>query len=93
MKSSDDGLILSRKGEELFQASLTGSTGMLYHVQCAPHESGMAYLASSPLSMHLWHLKILITYAAVVQMENPIAFPFLKSVKAITPKWSLLSWI
>ena len=53
VKSSDDGLVLSRESEELFRASLTGSTGMLYHVQYAPLESEMAYLASSPLSMRL----------------------------------------
>jgi len=58
VKSSDDSLILSREGKELFWASLTGSTGTLYHVQYAPLESGMAYLASSPLSMCLWHCRL-----------------------------------
>jgi len=55
VKSSDDGLILFREGEELFQAFFTESTRTLYHVQYAPLESRMAYLASSLLSMHLWH--------------------------------------
>jgi len=32
MKSSDNDLILSREGEELFQASLTRFTRMLYYV-------------------------------------------------------------
>jgi len=58
VKSSDNGLVLSREGEELFQAFFTGSTGIFYHVQYAPLESGMAYLASSPLSMHLWHCQL-----------------------------------
>jgi len=58
MKSSDDGLILSREDEELFQASLTRSTRMLYYVQCAFLKSGMAYLASSLLSMYLWHHRL-----------------------------------
>ena len=58
MKSSDNSLVLSRDGEELFYASLTGPTGTLYHVQCAPLGSGTAYLVSSPLSMCLWHRRL-----------------------------------
>jgi len=58
VKSSDNGLVLSKEGEELFRASLTGSTGTLYHVQCALLKSGIAYLANSPLSMRFWHHRL-----------------------------------
>ena len=58
VESSDNSLVLSRDGEELFHAFLTGPTGTLYHVQCAPLGSGTAYLASSPLSMCLWHRRL-----------------------------------
>ena len=53
VKSSDDSLVLSQDGKELFRASFTGPTRTLYHVQYAPLRSGTAYLTSSPLSMHL----------------------------------------
>ena len=58
VKSSDDSLVLSRGGEELFWAFLTGPTGTLYYIQCTSLESGIAYLASNPLSMRLWHHRL-----------------------------------
>jgi len=36
VKSLNNGLVLLKNGEELFRASLTGSTGTLYHIKCRP---------------------------------------------------------
>jgi len=55
VKSFDNGLILSKDNEELFKASLTGSTGTLYHIQCTAPVAGAAYLAGGLLSIRLWH--------------------------------------
>jgi len=55
VKSFDNGLILSKDNEELFRASLTGSTGTLYHIQCTAPVAGATYLAGGLLSMRLWH--------------------------------------
>jgi len=58
VQSFDKGLAIFKDGEELFRASLTGSTGTLYHIQCASPVTGTAYLAGSLLSMRLWHRRM-----------------------------------
>ena len=55
VKSLDNGLVLSKNSEELFRAFLTGSTDTLYHIQCIPLASNIAYLSKTPGSMHLWY--------------------------------------
>ena len=55
VQSFDKGLAIFKDDEELFKASLTGSTGTLYHIQCTFPVTGTAYLAGGLLSMHLWH--------------------------------------
>ena len=55
VQSFDKGLAIFKNGKELFRASLTDSTGTLYHIQCASPVTGTAYLAGGLLSMHLWH--------------------------------------
>jgi len=58
VQSFDKGLAIFKDSEELLRASLTGSTGTLYHIQCASLVTGTAYLAGGLLSMHLWHQHI-----------------------------------
>ena len=53
VKSLNNGLVLSKNSEGLFRASLTGSTGTLYYIQCRPLASNIAYLAGTPGSMCL----------------------------------------
>jgi len=55
VKSFDNGLILSKDNEELFRASLTGSTRTLYHIQCTAPVTGTVYLSGGLLNMCLWH--------------------------------------
>jgi len=55
VKSFDNRLILSKDNKELLRASLTGSTGTLYHIQCTTLVTGTAYLAGGLFSMYLWH--------------------------------------
>jgi len=58
VQSFDKGLAIFKDGEELFRAFLTGSTGTLYHIQYASPVTGIAYLAGSLLSMHLWYRRM-----------------------------------
>jgi len=58
VQSFDKELVIFKNGEELFRASLTGSTGTLYHIQYASLVTGTAYLAGSLLSMCLWYWHI-----------------------------------
>jgi len=44
-----------KNDEELFRASLTRSTGTLYHIQYISLASGTAYLTKTPGSMYLWY--------------------------------------
>jgi len=50
-----NGLIISKDNEDLFSATLGGSTGTLYQVQCTDLDQGSAYMSTRTLSMRLWH--------------------------------------
>jgi len=58
VRSWDKGLVLVKDGEELFRATLTGSSGTLYFVQCLDNNSDVAYHANGALSMRLWHRRM-----------------------------------
>jgi len=53
VQSFNKGLVIFKDGKELFRASLTGSTGTLYHIQYASPVTGTVYLAGGLFSMHL----------------------------------------
>jgi len=53
VQSFNKELAIFKNSKELFRASLTGSTGTLYHIQCTSPVTGTAYLPSSFLSMCL----------------------------------------
>ena len=52
-EGSEVGLVMLKDGVESFCASLSGSTGTLYHIPCISIQSESAYVASG--SLHLWH--------------------------------------
>ena len=52
------GLIISKDGNDLFSAILSGLTGTLYQVQCTDLNSRSAHISAGTFSMHLWHCKI-----------------------------------
>jgi len=53
-----NGLIISKNNKDLFSATLGGSTGTLYQIQCTDYDQGSAYMSTGPLSMHLWHRRM-----------------------------------
>jgi len=53
VRSLDNSLVLSKDGEELFQASLTNSAGALYYIQCVPLASNTTYLTKNSGNMRL----------------------------------------
>jgi len=55
VRSWDKGLVLVKDGEELFHATLTGSSGILYFVQYLDNNNDVTYYANRALSMCLWH--------------------------------------
>ena len=48
-------LIISKNNEDLFSATLGGSTGTLYQIQCTDYDQGSVYVSTGPLSMCLWY--------------------------------------
>jgi len=58
VRSWINGLIISKNNEDLFSATLGGSTGTLYQIQCTDYDQGSAYMSTGPLSMRLWHRRM-----------------------------------
>jgi len=58
VRSWINGLIISKDNEDLFSATLGGSTGTLYQVQCTNLNQGSAYISTGALSMGLWHRRM-----------------------------------
>jgi len=53
VRSLDNSLVLSKDGEELFQASLTNSASVLYYIQYVPLASNTTYLTKNSGNMRL----------------------------------------
>jgi len=53
-----NGLIISKNNEDLFSATLRGSTGTLYQIQYTDYDQGSTYVSTGPLRMRLWHRRM-----------------------------------
>ena len=53
VRSWINGLIISKNNEDLFSATLRGSTGTLYQIQYTDYDQGSAYMSTGPLSICL----------------------------------------